>query len=292
MKNLTKILISALLMLTMELSIASCDMGGNQSGEFYIDSAPSITMQVGETLTLEVVKSDNLKGKINWTADDDFVFVEDGVVVAAAEGITVVRATLGDYTDKVIVTVTSPKNNTGSGSGNNNTGNNTGNNNTGNNTGNNGGNDNTDDSGSNNNTGNNGGSTVAGLIGSLDFSTTAQRTSWSIKTQVWENGGVKLTNDKGAGGKSDLTDTSNPLRLFKHTDVIIECNGMTKIVFNCPAVDYADYATALANATYNGATITVDGSVATITFASPVNSFSLTLDGDQVRVNSIEIYGN
>lgn len=297
MKNLTKILVSTLVMLTVLLSTAACSFA-DQSEEFYIDGPASITMQVGETVTLELVKPDNLKGKVEWTADDNIVLVEDGVVVAAAEGITVVRATLGKYTDKVIVTVGTPK----PGTGGNNTGSNTGNNNTGNNnTGNNGGNT---DSGNNggstgDNTGNNGGSTggntgsgtTAGVIGSLDFSSTAQRTSFSTSSQVWQNGAVTLTNNQAASVNS-VADYSAPVRFYPASDVIIECNGMTKIVLVCDNT-YKDSTGSLsAAAEAAGANVSADGDILTITFDSPVNSFTFSAIPSQARLSSLEVYGN
>lgn len=293
MKNLTKILVFTLVMLTVLLSTAACSFA-DQSEEFYIDGPASITMQVGETVTLELVKPDNLKGKVEWTSDDNIVLVEDGVVVAAAEGITVVRATLGKYTDKVIVTVGTPK----PGTGGNNTGSNTGNNNTGNNnTGNNGGNT---DSGNNggstgDNTGNTGGNTGSGttasLIGSIDFSSTAQRASQDANSQVWQNGNVTFTNDK-ASSANDVANYSNPVRLYPASTVTIECQGMTKIVFTCGEYTGKDYPAALQGATFDsGATVTVDGLVVTVTLSAPVNTFNITIN-TQVRLMSLEVYGN
>lgn len=296
MKNLTKIVISAILLVATVLSVASCSMFKPGEEEFYIDGPAAVNMQVGEMISLELVKPDSLKGKVEWTADDDIVVVVDGVILAKAEGITVVHATLDEYSDKVIVTVGTPKPGTGNNnSGNNNTGNNTGNNNTGNNnTGNNGGNTGNNGGNTGNNggsTGNNGGSTNVGVIGTLDFSSNAQRTSLSGSSQVWQNGNVKLTNNQAAS-INPVADYVAPVRFYPASDVIIECNGMTKIVLVCDN-KYKDSTGSLSTAAEAaGANVTADGDILTITFASPVNSFTFSAIPSQARLSSLEVYGN
>ena len=122
MKNTLRILISALLVLAMALSFASCTPSAE---EFYIDGSAYVNMQVGEVVALELVKPDSLKGKVEWISDnEDVVIVANGTLVAQGEGTTLVHAILGDYSDKVIVTVGTPKPGTGNNSGNTNTGNN------------------------------------------------------------------------------------------------------------------------------------------------------------------------
>jgi len=115
-----KIVISVILLLTMSLSLASCGLFKPGAEEFYIDGSAYVSMQVGEVAVLELVKPDSLKGKVEWTSDDEnVVIVANGTLVARGEGTTMVHATLDDYTDKVIVTVGTPKPGTGNNTGNN-----------------------------------------------------------------------------------------------------------------------------------------------------------------------------
>ena len=124
MKFSMKKIISAVLILVMMLSFASCKADPE---EFYIEGNPSVTIQVGETILLSLVKPDGLKGKPDWTSSDESVaIVVDGAVKGLKTGTAVITASLDDYYDKVMVSVTSPKdNNTGNNTGDN-TGNNTG----------------------------------------------------------------------------------------------------------------------------------------------------------------------
>ena len=279
-----KIVISVILLLAMALSLASCSMFKPGEEEFYIDGASYVNLQVGEIAVLELVKPDSLKGKVEWTSDDEtIVIVANGTLVAQGEGTTMVHATLDDYTDKVIVTVGTPKPDTGSNPGNN-TGNNTGNTSGGNTTGNTGNN-------TGNNTGSGNTSTTANLIGSIDFTSTTQRASQDANSQVWQNGNVTFTNNK-ASSQNDVANYSNPVRLYPASTVSIECNGMTKLVFTCGEYTGKDYPAALQGATFDsGATVTVDGLVVTVTLAAPVNTFNITIN-TQVRLMSLEVYGN
>ena len=117
----------------------------------------------------------------------------------------------------------------------------------------------------------------------LDFSTVDQRTEYSTTIQVWENGGLKLTNNKG-GSSSNVGNYNNPARFYKGSEVIIAYSGMTQLVINAPTGQYGDpWAATLDNA---GLTYTVDGGVYTVTFAVPVDSITLTTTA-QVRANSM-----
>ena len=266
MKNTLRILISALLVLAMALSFASCTPSAE---EFYIDGSAYVNMQVGEVVALELVKPDSLKGKVEWTSDNEkIVIVANGTLVAQGEGTTMVHATLGDYSDKVIVTVGTPKPGTGNNSGNTNTGNN--------NTGTNGGSD------------NNGGSTTVGLIGSIDFTSTTHRTSLSTSEQVWANGNVTLTNTVG---DNPVADYSNPARFYPNSSIIIDCQGMKKIVMNCDN-QFKDSTGAIQSAAQAaGASVVVDGETLTITLPSTMDSFTMKLPS-QARLKSLEVYGS
>lgn len=123
------------------------------------------------------------------------------------------------------------------------------------------------------------------LAGKLDFSTTAQRESQSTTQQVWKVNGVTLTNDKDKS-KSDVVDSSNPVKLYASSKVTIECTGMTKIVFVANATKYA---TALKNSISSLGTVTVSGNEVTLVLSSTQNSISFSCSA-QVRLNSMEVY--
>ena len=123
------------------------------------------------------------------------------------------------------------------------------------------------------------------LAGKLDFSTTAQRESQSTTQQVWKVNGVTLTNDKDKS-KSDIVDSSNPVKLYASSKVTIECTGMTKIVFVANA---AKYVTPLKNSISSLGTVTVSGNEVTLVLSSTQNSISFSCSA-QVRLNSMEVY--
>jgi hypothetical protein len=122
----------------------------------------------------------------------------------------------------------------------------------------------------------------------LDFSNGENRTSQTTAQQVWEQNGVKLTNNK-AKSTSNVADYVNPARFYKSSQIIIECAGMTKIEFTCGSNTYA---TALKSSiVLEGVTVTVSGMVVTVEFEAPVDSYTIeSLTGGQVRVNSLTVY--
>ena len=123
----------------------------------------------------------------------------------------------------------------------------------------------------------------------LDFSDVANRTSYSTDEQIWEQNGIRLTNNK-ASSTSNVADYSAPARFYKSTSLKIEKEGMNKMVFLCNS--YKDtYPTDLQNSvTDTNATVTVDGQTATITFASSVDVFEIATLAGQVRVDLLTVY--
>lgn len=120
----------------------------------------------------------------------------------------------------------------------------------------------------------------------LSFADVANRTSFSTEQQVWEQNGVKLTNDK-AGSSSDVADYSAPARFYKSSSITVEGEkAMTKIEFAC---NNGTYATALQNSVTSG-TVTVDGSIVTVTLASAATSYNIATLSAQVRMNSLTVY--
>ena len=123
----------------------------------------------------------------------------------------------------------------------------------------------------------------------LSFANKAQRTIFSSSQQVWEQNGVKLTNDKAAS-TSNIADYANPLRIYAGSKITVDCNGklMTKIEFECNS---SSYATVLKTSigTVSDATVTVSGSKVTIIFTTPVNTFVVGKLSAQIRVNSLTV---
>lgn len=118
----------------------------------------------------------------------------------------------------------------------------------------------------------------------ISFADTAQRTSFSTTQQVWEQNGIKVTNNKGSS-TNPVADYANPVRFYKNSEIIIEYPQMTKIEITC---NTSSYATAT-NDSISGST--VSGSTVTITFDSPVNSFTFTASA-QIRFDSITVTYN
>ena len=123
----------------------------------------------------------------------------------------------------------------------------------------------------------------------LSFANKAQRTIFSSSQQVWEQNGVKLTNDKAAS-TSNIADYANPLRIYAGSKITVDCNGklMTKIEFECNS---SSYATVLKTSigTLSDATVTVSGSKVIVIFTTPVNTFVVGKLSAQIRVNSLTV---
>ncbi len=125
----------------------------------------------------------------------------------------------------------------------------------------------------------------------LSFADTSNRTVFEQKQQVWESGGLKLTNDM-ASATSFMADYSNPVRFYKGSNLTIEYPAMTKLVVVCPTNAYAQV---WANTnTDSNATVSVaqgdTGYVVTVTFAEPVDSFVLTNLAAQTRVTELRAF--
>ena len=127
------------------------------------------------------------------------------------------------------------------------------------------------------------------VLGTLSFSSTSNRTSWDTSKQIWAANGITLTNNKGSS-TSNVADYSNPARFYKSSQLIVAATGMLKIEFTCNS---AAYAMALQSSitSDDGGKVFVTGSTVTVTFANPVDSYTIaSLTGGQVRVNSITVY--
>ena len=127
----------------------------------------------------------------------------------------------------------------------------------------------------------------AGESATIYFDNVANRTSYSTEQQVWEQNGITVTNDKAASS-SDVGDYSNPARFYKSSNVTVEANAaFSQIIFNCD--DYkTTYPTDLQNSISSGS-VTVDGTVVTVTLNSAATSYAITSLAGQVRVDSITV---
>ena len=113
------------------------------------------------------------------------------------------------------------------------------------------------------------------------------RESQNSNSQVWKKDGLTFTNNKDSSSNA-VGDYSDPVRIYQGSGVVIECENMTKIVIVSDGT--AKYKTALTN-TLNktGATYTTSGNNYTITFAEPVDSFSMPNFTAQARFKSITV---
>lgn len=122
---------------------------------------------------------------------------------------------------------------------------------------------------------------------SLSFANRAQRTTFTTTQQVWEQNGIKLTNDKGSS-TSDIADYANPARFYKSSKITVEAPGnITKIEFVCNS---STYATALKSSITSGGTVSASGSTVTVIPSASATSFVISsLTGGQVRMNSLKV---
>ena len=120
----------------------------------------------------------------------------------------------------------------------------------------------------------------------LSFTEDANRTSYSTSQQIWEQNGIKLTNDKGTGNNIRDNLNDNHIRCYKGSKVTIEYPGMTKIVINATS----SYSSGWATVSDSNATATTSGTTITITFATPVDSFVFASLSAQVRATLITVY--
>ena len=118
MKSFNKILISIILIISMLLCSVSCvsfedtqnsDKQGSTEdnlSKFYINGENNITLSQGETLILSLTIDEGIDGEVEWTSSHSCVEIDNGVVKALSKGTSVVKATLGEYSDSVIIFVT------------------------------------------------------------------------------------------------------------------------------------------------------------------------------------------
>ena len=127
-----------------------------------------------------------------------------------------------------------------------------------------------------------------GESATIYFNDAANRISYSEQQQVWQQNGITVTNDKGAS-TSNVGDYTDPARFYKSSNVTVAAEAaFSQIVFNCD--DYkTTYPTDLQSSISTGS-VSVNGTVVTVTLDSAATSFAITALAGQVRVDSITVY--
>ena len=125
--------------------------------------------------------------------------------------------------------------------------------------------------------------------GTISFANDSQRTSRTNNKQVWENGGITLTNEKGSSYRN-VSGNTNPVRFYSGQSLTIDAPGAIKsIIFVC---NNSTYATNMKNSisTESGATVTVSGSNVTVTFNNAAEKqFEIRQLSGDVRMNSLSV---
>ena len=125
------------------------------------------------------------------------------------------------------------------------------------------------------------------LTNLLAFDNVGQkRTVYSADKQVWEDNGITFTNLKGGG--SDIGDFSDPIRLYAHSTVKLECVNMTKIVFYCAGSAYARTLRDSIEAE-SGDSVEVSGSEVTVTFDPTAKTFEIEDLVGQVQLEQVAV---
>ena len=148
-----------------------------------------------------------------------------------------------------------------------------------------------DDDQGNTNTpgGGNTGTVVPSGSATISFADKANRTQFDGTIQVWEQNGIKVTNNK-AKSSTAVGDYANPARFYQSSSLTIEAAGMVKIAFTCGTYSGKDYPAALVESIGDTANVTVDGLVVTVVLNSAADSFTIEEFAAQVRVASIEVF--
>ena len=126
----------------------------------------------------------------------------------------------------------------------------------------------------------------------LSFADKAQRTTYDTEVQVWEQNGIKVTNNKAAS-TTNVGDYANPARFYKNSELIVEVTAsdatIKTIVFDCSGLD-AKYVTAFETSIADGSTVTTEDKFITIVPATTGSSFTIpALTGGQARAKSVTV---
>ena len=129
-----------------------------------------------------------------------------------------------------------------------------------------------------------GGTTATGVTETISFADESARTSWDANQQTWEQGGVKLVNNKAAS-ISNVANYSGPARFYAASSITITASSnITKIAFECSS---AEHASNLKASIEDDAT--VSSNKVTVTLNGTSNTFTIAKLTAQVRMNSITV---
>ena len=117
----------------------------------------------------------------------------------------------------------------------------------------------------------------------------ANKGTLSGESITWKSNNFTFTNNKG-GATSDIrTSDADHFRAYKNSNIIISSTNGQKIksiVITCTSGTYAND---LKNSTFSTGTTSVSEKNVTITFSTPVDSVTITLGVNQVRLNKVVV---
>lgn len=122
------------------------------------------------------------------------------------------------------------------------------------------------------------------VVATLTFDNTSKRTEYTTDVQVWEENGIKFTNNK-ASSTNGVADYAKPARLYQGSSIVIAAPGnMSEVVFDCNS---SSYATALKNSIGESATVSSDK--VTVSFSPSVTEFTIAKLTAQVRIDAVTV---
>lgn len=113
----------------------------------------------------------------------------------------------------------------------------------------------------------------------ISFADKANRTEYSTSKQVWEQNGIKVTNEK-AGSTTNVGDYANPGRFYKGSNVKIEAPGAILSI----SIDVSGIETK-----YKSAWGSDNNGIVTITLDGTSNTYEFTNLSAQARANEMTI---
>jgi hypothetical protein len=124
------------------------------------------------------------------------------------------------------------------------------------------------------------------VTATLTFDNKAKRTTFSTTQQVWEENGIKLTNDKAASTNA-VADYVKPARFYQGSSITVSApSKIETIVFDCNSTSHA---TALKNSIGSTATVTVSSDKVTVTLDGTADNFVVAKLTAQVRMDAITV---
>lgn len=119
------------------------------------------------------------------------------------------------------------------------------------------------------------------------------RTVFTKEQQVWEQNGIKLTNDK-ANSTTDVTNYQGnaEIRIYKSSSVKIEYPGLVNVVFHTQGYDYPGFLkSSLEAAGLDGVEVTINDKDVTLDLKTPVDVLEFTASAGKIFMTSIDVEG-